>query len=140
MRRYEFIEHTADVAIRAYGSTLEEAFAEAARGMFDIITDSASVERQRRIEFTVDAIDRESLLVNFLSQLIVIHEIERVILGHFEVKFTEQWSLHVACYGEQFDQARHGKGIHVKAVAYHMLEIQDAAPGSEASVQVLFDI
>ena len=139
-RRYEFIEHTADIAIRAYGDTLEDAFAEVARGMFDVITDSAPVERQKRIAFSVDAIDRESLLVNFLSQLIVIHEIERLVLGHFEVVFAGEASLQVTCCSEPFDPDRHGKGIHVKGVAYHMLEIRDATSGAEAMVQVLFDI
>lgn len=140
MRRYEFVEHTADVIIRAYGDTLEEAFAEAAQAMFDVITDSTPIERQRPIEFTVDAIDRESLLVNFLSQLIVIHEIERVVLGHFAVTFTAPTSLHVMSYGEPFDPKRHGQGIHVKAVAYHMLEIREPSKESDAMVQVLFDI
>ncbi len=140
MRHYEFVEHTADIAIRAYGDTLEDAFAEAAQGMFDIITDSAKVERQRKIEFTVEAIDRESLLVNFLSQLIVIHEIERVVLGHFEVKLAGQSSLSVISHGEPFDPARHGQGIHVKGVAYHMLEIREPSQGCDAMVQVLFDI
>lgn len=139
-RRYEFIDHTADVVIRAFGDTLEDAFAEAAHGLFDIITDSAPVERQRKIEFSVEAIDRESLLVNFLSQLIVIHEIERLVLGHFNVSFTGQTELRVACYGEQFDAARHGRGIHVKGVAYHMLGIREPSQGCEAMVQVLFDI
>lgn len=140
MRRYEFVEHTADVIIRAYGDTLEDAFAEAAQGMFDIITDSTPVERQKPIEFTVEAIDRESLLVNFLSRLIAIHEIERMVLGHFVVRFTGPNSLRVMSYGEPFDPRRHGKGIHVKAVAYHMLEIREASPRTEAMVQVLFDI
>jgi SHS2 domain-containing protein len=140
MRRYEFIDHTADVIIRAYGDTLEEAFAEAAQGMFDIITDSTPIERQRPVELPVEAIDRESLLVNFLSQLIVIHEIERVVLGHFTVTFTGPNSLHVMSYGEPFNPARHGKGMHVKAVAYHMLEIREPSIESDAMVQVLFDI
>ena len=140
MRRYEFIEHTADIIIRAYGDTLEDAFAEAAQGMFDIITDSTPIERQRPVEFTLDAIDRESLLVTFLSKLIALHEIERVVLGHFAVTFTGPCSLRVMSYGEPFDPKRHGKGIHVKAVAYHMLEIQEQSKEGEAMVQVLFDI
>ena len=140
MRRYEFIEHTADVIIRAYGDTLEDAFAESAQAMFDIITDSTPIERQRPVEFTVDAIDRESLLVTFLSKLIAVHEIERLVLGHFTVTFTAPTSLHVMSYGEPFDPERHGKGIHVKAVAYHMLEIREPSQESEAVVQVLFDI
>jgi SHS2 domain-containing protein len=139
-RRYEMIDHTADIVIRAYGSTLDDALAEAAHAMFAIITDAAPVARERRIGFTVEGIDRESLLVNFLSRLIVIHEIERLVLDHFEVTLTSESSLQVVCYGEPFDAARHGQGIHVKGVTYHLLEIRDASPGADARVQVLFDI
>jgi SHS2 domain-containing protein len=140
MGHYEFIEHTADVAIRAYGDSLEEAFATAAQAMFDIITDSAPVEPLQEIEIDITAMDRESLVVNFLSQLIVVHEVDRLVLGHFSLTFAGSNALHVIASGEPFDRERHGRGIHVKGVAYHMLEIEEPGLESPAMVQVLFDI
>ena len=67
MKKYEFIEHTADIAIKAYGDTLEEAFAAAAEAMFDIITAGSEIEADKNISFAVESIDLEGLLVYFLS-------------------------------------------------------------------------
>ena len=140
MRHYEFIEHTADIAIRAYGDTLEDAFAEAAQGMFDIITDSATVESVTPFEFTIEAMDREALLVSFLSRLIATHEIERIVLGHFDVRFADANSLRVTAWAVPFDAHHYGRGTQVKGVSYHMLELREPTAGAEAMVQVLFDI
>ena len=37
MKHYDLLEHTADVGVKAYGSTVAEAFEHAAEAMFDII-------------------------------------------------------------------------------------------------------
>jgi len=44
MRDYEFFEHTADVGIIARGNTLEEAFSNAAKAVFEVMTDTSKVE------------------------------------------------------------------------------------------------
>ncbi len=140
MKRYELIEHTADIAIRAYGETLEEAFAEAANAMFDLITGGGDIEAREEKAFDIDAIDEEGLLVNFLSHLIVIHEVERLVLKDFVVTFTGNHGLHARAHGERFDPARHGSGVSIKGVSYHMMEITAPKEGTPASVQVLFDV
>ena len=67
MKQYELIDHTADVAIKAYGKTLSEAFENAAKGMFDIITDNSEVESTGQYNIELKASDLEQLLVDFLS-------------------------------------------------------------------------
>ena len=44
MKKYELIDHTADVGVKAFGNNLSECFENAAKAMFDIITDSSEVE------------------------------------------------------------------------------------------------
>lgn len=140
MKRYEFIDHTADVAVKAYGDSLEEAFASAAEAMFDVITGSAAIEAARKIEFGVESIDPEGLLVMFLSQLIVIHEVEGLVLTDFAVSFAGEHKLQATGRGEKFDRQKHGGGIQVKGVSYHMMEISRPGEGRPCFVQVLFDI
>ncbi|MFH1374199.1 MAG: archease [bacterium] len=140
MKRYELIDHTADIAIKAYGATLEEAFACIAGAMFDIITDEATITSLRRIELEVESDDRESLLVAFLSGLIVKHEVESLVLNHFAVTFVGENRLKASAWGEQFDETRHGGGTHVKGVSYHMMEIVDGKGETPCHVQVLFDV
>ena len=139
-KRYEFIDHTADTAVRAYGDTIEQAFASAAAGMFDIITGGAAIDGTETVSFSVASIDIEGLLVSFLSQLIVIHEIESVVLTGVMVEFTGKNELTATARTEKFDRQKHGDGIQVKGVSYHMLEIFDGRKKQPCHVQVLFDV
>ena len=140
MKRIEFVDHTADIIIRASGDTLAEAFAAAADGMFSIITDTSRIEPRQEVTFSVSSIDRPGLLVAFLSELIVRHEVDRLLLTDFTVVFNGETDLTATGRGELFDRSRHESGMHVKAVTYHMLEIEDGSPGGPCHVQVLFDV
>jgi SHS2 domain-containing protein len=140
MRHYEFIDHTADIAVRAWGDTLEEAFAEAAQAMFDVITNKAQVSSCETVSFEIESIDLEGLLVGFLSKLIVVHEVNRLVLGSFAVELAGNNRLRARVSGEKFDAARHGAGSQVKGVSYHMMEIHDGHGREPSYVRVLFDV
>jgi SHS2 domain-containing protein len=140
MQDYEFKEHTADIIARAHGHTLEQAFGAAARAMFDVITGGAMIRPLQEYEIAVESIDIEGLLVTFLSELIVLHEIENVVLDKFQVTFDGDLKLTALCRGETFDQARHGGGAQVKGVSYHLMEVVRGEHGQPCHVQVLFDI
>ncbi len=150
MKNYEFIDHTADIIARATGDTLEEAFAGAAEALFDVITgdatsggaasDDAAVNGNEEIRFQVESIDLEGLLVGFLSELIVIHEVRSLVLSDFEVTLESDTKLTASCRGEKFDPGKHGEGTQVKGVSYHMIEVTRESEGTSAVVQVLFDI
>jgi SHS2 domain-containing protein len=139
-RQYEFLEHTADVLVKAYGETVEQAFASAAEAMFAVITDSAPILDQQRIEFEVESIDLEGLLVAFLSQLVVIFETKELVLTDFSTTLNGERHLRVSAAGEPFNSEVHGGGTQVKGISYHMMEIHEPGAGQPAWVQVLFDI
>lgn len=140
MKHFEFIEHTADIAIRAFGASLDEAFASVADAMFEVITDSAEIRRVNERSVTVDSDTVESLLVNFLSELIVLHEVDRVVLTDFTVRISGEYQLTATAWCEPFDASRHAQGHHVKGVSYHMMEVHDGQGRNESYVQVLFDV
>ena len=140
MKRYEFIEHTADVAVKAYGATLEEAFAVAAEAMFDIMTDESPIERKQKVELEAESIYIEGLLVSFLSKLIVLHEVDNLVLKDFVVAFTGDNSLKAEAWGEIFTETKHAGGLHVKGVSYHMMEVVQGKENKPCHVQVLFDV
>ncbi len=140
MKSFEFLEHTADTIVKAYGDTLQEAFAAAAEGLFAVITDIDQIRPTQQLEITVESIDRDGLLVAFLSELIVRHEVDGIVATDFEVTFTGENALRAVGRGEPFDENRHEHGMHVKAVSYHMLEINEGDGESGAWVQVLLDV
>jgi SHS2 domain-containing protein len=138
MKKYDLIDHTADVGIRAYGKNISEAFENAAKGMFDIITDNSEIESKGEYKIDLEADDLEQLLVDWLSELLFIFETEQIVLGNFNVELDlKSSSLQAKVYGEEFDTSKHKIGAEIKAVTYHMLEVKTEKP---YHVQVLFDI
>jgi len=140
MKPYEFKEHTADIIARAYGDTLGEAFAAAARAMFDLIASGAEIRMVEEHKIEVESIDIEGLLVTFLSDLIVLHETENMVFDQFQVTLDGDRKLSAVCRGEKFDPKRHGGGTSVKGVSYHLMEIEKGDNRGPCHVQVLFDI
>lgn len=138
--RYELIEHTADIFIKAYGTDIADAFASVAEAMFLQIVDESPIALVEEIELTIEGIDRENLLVAFLSKLIVVHETTGLLLGKVEVHFETDNQLTARGWGEKFDDRKHRHGLMFKAVSYHMMEIMPSTDRSPAHVKVLFDI
>ena len=136
MKHYELIEHTADVGIKAYGKNVSEAFENAARGMFDIITDNSKIESVGQYDIELDAQDLEQLLVDWLSELLFLNSAKNLVFGSFKVKI-EKNHLSAQVFGEEYSKSKHKMGVEIKAVTYHMLEVGDKEP---YYAQVLFDI
>ena len=133
---FKLIEHTADVGLVAFGETLAEAYANAARGLFSIITDLEKVQEDefRRVELRED--DAEALLFEWLNSLIYLFEVESLLLKRFDIIEFGDDRLTAVCYGERYDAARHRLKTGVKSATYHMLEVDRETP----RVQVIFDI
>ena len=136
MKRFELIEHTADLGLVAYGGTLEEAFANAAYGMFSIIAELDAVEEKvsRRVE--VDSDDTESLLFEWLNSLIYYFDVETLLFKKFDIIEFGEGNLKADCYGEKYDAKRHRLKTGIKSATYHMLEVDR----EKNRVQVIFDV
>ena len=138
MKEYELIDHTADVGIKAYGKTLAEAFENAAKAMFNIITDSSEIESVGQYNIVLEAPDLNQLLVDWLSELLFLNTARNQVFGFFKIQLDEKnKKLTATVFGEKFDLSKHKIGSEIKAVTYHMLEVKDKKP---YHVQVLFDI
>ncbi|KAJ7304429.1 hypothetical protein JRQ81_011988 [Phrynocephalus forsythii] len=67
-KKYEYLDHTADVQLHAWGDTLEEAFEQCAMAMFGYMTDTETVEPLDTVEVKAEGHDMLSLLYNFLNE------------------------------------------------------------------------
>ncbi len=138
MKDYELIDHTADIGVKAYGKDLSEAFANAAKAMFDIITDSSDIDDKGRYQIELESDDLEQLLVDWLNELLFLQGAENLVFGEFVVQIDEQNNhLTATVSGENFDRKKHSIGMEIKAVTYHMLKV---TKGNPCVVKVLFDI
>jgi len=137
---YEFIAHTADVAIRAYGDTLAGAFEAAGMALTDLMTEGNAGEGGEELPFAVESIDLEGLLVAFLSELIYRFDADRRVMTGLRVTLESDQRLDVVATAEEFDEDRHGEGTPAKGVSYHMIEIVQGRNKDACHVQVLIDI
>ncbi|MDD5288440.1 MAG: archease [Dehalococcoidales bacterium] len=135
---FEVIDHTADIGITAYGNDMKQAFANAACGLFSLITELDTVNGKERREIEVTAPDREALLVNWLNELIYLFETRQMLFNRFELTTLTDTGLKAAGFGESFDASRHHLKREVKATTYHMLKVEQSEGGWRA--QVIFDI
>jgi SHS2 domain-containing protein len=133
--RHEELEHTADVGIRAFGANADELFAAAAEGMFSLIADLSKVKPKGEVEVRVSGPGLDRLFVNWLSELLVLHETQDVLLRRFEVHVAGDRADGRA-WGERIDKRRHRLKLAVKAVTSHRLRVDPAAGIAE----VIFDV
>lgn len=138
MKKYEILEHRADLKIRVFGRTKEELFENAMIGMFEGARYEPEIRNSKfeiREEIKVKSIDLASLLVDFLSEILYLVETKGEIYQKVEFKkFSEK-----EIKGELFGQKLKKMGVQIKAVTYHDLDIHQKKDGSwEATI--LFDV
>ena len=135
---FEIIDHTADVAIAAYGADMKKAFANAALGMFSIMTDIKKVSEADVRDVEVTGEDVKDLLVSWLNELLFICEVEKILFKRFDIAELNGTRIVARCYGEKLDPKRHRIKTEIKAATYHMTQIEEKKGIIRA--QVLFDI
>ena len=130
MRRYKLLDHVGDAYIAAYGSSLEEAFENAALGMFNVMTDTTRIRKLIKDKVTVEAENERSLLHDWLSKLHLKFEIEGKLFSSFKVhridRHNRSFRLTGEACGELFDSKRHPSKTEVKAVTYHRMEVAES--------------
>jgi len=132
---FEEVEHTADKALRIFGSNLTELLLSAAEGMTHLMAadvSGISTEIEKSIE--LDAIDAESLLVEWLSELAYWAESEMLVFKKFRIQKVTATHLQVKIFGGK----THTLEKHIKAVTYHNLKIIKTSQGLEATI--VFDV
>ena len=136
-KEFEIIDHTADVGVIAYGADISQAFANAAKAMFSLITELDDVEEVEYRDIELTAPDQESLLVEWLNELIYLFDAENIIFKRFDITQLSDTHLKARSYGHKVDSSKHKLKTGIKAATYHMLKV-DKSNGCK--VQVLFDI
>ncbi len=131
MNRYEELDHTADWAFRAFGNDLKELFENAAYALFAL---EGALDAQSTLtrEIRVAGIDREALLVNWLSELLFFQETKRETYQTFNITKLTETDLEATVHGAQTQPITK----FIKAVTYHDLKIEQKEKSWEATVVV----
>ena len=134
--RYAEDGPVADLTIEAEGSTLEEAFQNAALAMFNAITPLEGIEEREECSIEAEGDDMGALLFNFLDELLYVNDVDLLVFSGIEVEI-DGLRLRARCCGEPFDLERHRQGIAVKAVTFHQMRIEQRGGGW--SIRVVLD-
>ena len=137
--KFKFLEDmaTADVAFEAYGKTLEEAFSNAALAMFEVQTDIEKVKPTISKDIEIVSENKESLLFDWLSELLYLRDINSMFFSKFEIKIekNDKFKLAGKIYGENIEG--HELRTEVKGVSYQMMKIEEEP---EVKVRVILDV
>jgi SHS2 domain-containing protein len=124
MKRFEFLDHTADIGLIVNGEDLKALFENAGEALFHLITDLRKVRRrtERRIEIGGESLER--LMVDWLTELLYLHEVENLLFKGFKVESVGEDGLRAEVRGESFREGVHVIKTEVKAVTYHQIDVR----------------
>lgn len=135
---YEAFEHTADIGLHAYGNSLADLFMHAAQGMESLMVAPTQVRPLVIRHITVIGHDHVSLLIAWLSELIVLFDTEFLLFNQFAIASLTPTSLTASASGEPYDPQRHDLSSAIKAVTWHEATIEHSPAGYRA--RLIFDI
>jgi len=121
--QFEILEHPADIGFRAFGASLPELFARSAFAMLSIAGDPLAAEPRERYPLHVESGDRESLLVDWLSEVLYWFDGKRIAFRDFRVTGFRDTAIDATGAGEP-RTGRHRSRLIVKAVTWHQLKIE----------------
>ncbi len=142
MSGYRFLEHTADIKVKAYGKTLNDAFQEATRALFEVMTDTSKIHPTIKRKIEVEAEDLEALLYEWLEEFIYLFDSKGLVFSEFKVESIQQtegrYKLEGEARGEEFDEEKHPQRTEIKAITYHEMKIKQSP--EKTVLEFVFDI
>lgn len=133
---YEELAHTSEVGIRVQAQTAENLFACAAKAMQSLTrATGGSSEDVSLHDVNVDAPDAESLMVDWLNELLFLHETSGHIFTDYKILAWQPTHLEAVLVGRKPEKK---PTVHIKAVTYHQLEVTQTEESWTATI--FFDI
>lgn len=138
MKRFEILDHTADIGVIVHGENLKALFENAGEAFFHLITDLKKVRFQVEKKIVIRGESLERLMVDWLSELLYLHDVENLLFKEFEVESVGENGLKAIARGEPFREGAHEIKTEVKAVTYHQIEVRQEKGRWRA--QIIFDL
>lgn len=133
MKHHEILEHKADLKIRIIGETKEDLFENALIGMFESAKYKKEEGGRIRREIKVSSQDLPSLLIDFLSEVLYLSEVNHEIYNKIQFKKFSDKNIKGILSGKKLKRI----GVQIKGVTYHNLDIKK---NEIWQATILFDI
>lgn len=125
---WEHFSHSADIGVRGWGRTPDQAFEEIAMALTRIVT-GAEVRLLNEVTVTCQAPDLELLLVEWLNAIIYEMAVRRMLFGRYVVTIDGLRRLRGTLWGEPVDVARHAPAVEPKGATYTCLSVTHEPEG-----------
>ncbi len=138
---HKFLDHTADVFFVAKAETLPALFNECALAVEETMVEVSKVKMKEKVRILGESDKVESLLFDFLDELLFFKDYRQLVFSRFEIDIQEsngKYSLVCQAQGEKIDFSRHEPKVDVKAITMHEFKVEKVKEGWKA--QVLIDI
>jgi SHS2 domain-containing protein len=141
---FEFKEHTADVRVKCWGRTLEEAFSQTALSLIATITpDLGKISQKIEKKIETESEDIYALCFDFLSEFLYIFDVEELVFSNITVETIDKtpnnkFKLRAVVKGEKFDKSKHEIGTEVKAITYSFMNVEQKR--NKVEIDIVFDI
>jgi SHS2 domain-containing protein len=138
MAGWEHFSHGADVGVRGFGGSAEEAFEQAALALSAVVADISTIAPRQNVKVQCDAPDLELLLVSWLNAIIYEMAVRRMLFSKFRVAISKL-SLTGTLSGEEVDPERHQVAVEAKGATVTELRVvcdQDGQWVAECVVDV----
>ena len=119
---WEHFHHVADIGVRGYGTTIEQAFEQAAIALTAVITDPALVDAEKSVSIHCEAPDIELLFADWLNALIYEMATRKMLFSKFDVTI-DKFRLSAKVWGEIVDVKKHNPSVEVKGATYTALKV-----------------
>lgn len=137
MARFEILEHTADVGIKAEAVDLPGVFEQAALGLLDIIGTWAPDRRAtEQVEVDVEADDPGALLVDWLGEILYVHDSRDAVVTSLDMTGATPRRAAARVGIAPREEDSYEGGTQVKAITYHRLAVEEGPGGWSATVYV----
>jgi len=135
---FEIVSHTADIGMLVRGRDTGELLVHAAQALYSVLFYTTGFTQQLERIVVIDSLDGDTMLVDWLNELIYLFEAERLVFSRFQIEQITESGLRIRCLGECIDTGLHDVARDVKAATYHDVHISRTEDGCAA--RVIFDV
>src|SRR5574341_1440400 len=102
-KRYRILTRSSELAIKVFGKSQAELFANSAFALFDLMTDVEKVEMRDQLPLEVEGVDRDDLMVNWMRELLYLYQASGYLLREFKISQVKDTVVKAEVSGEKLD-------------------------------------
>jgi len=137
-KKYRTVSRASDLAVKIFGTSQAELFANSAFALFDLMTDVDKVELRDHLPLEVEGVDRDDLMVNWMRELLYLYQGSGYLLKEFAVREVRDNYIRGQVSGEKFDPDRHEMQREIRAVVPHQSRMEKT--GEQWTAQVVLEL